>query len=172
MILLNTIPFRPYENGLDFQALIFYGFGSVIVVFILLIYYQMIPKSDLETEIKKPLISSHFLSLFSYLLVLLPTTLLFINLINIGNTFKKLDMVILCCIISLLLYFNISSKSKKSLKRQNLNNPIYQYKDILLQPKHNKVGFLESDKTTSIWVKVFVYIIVTIVVFTPFQEFI
>ncbi|WP_299672723.1 hypothetical protein [uncultured Polaribacter sp.] len=56
MIALNTIPFFPYENGLDLFGLVMFSLGSVIIISVLLLYYNKIRKSNsskdaLETPI-------------------------------------------------------------------------------------------------------------------------
>jgi hypothetical protein len=46
MIALNSFHFSPYEFGLDLFGLLCFGLGSFVVIFILNLYYNKIPKSN------------------------------------------------------------------------------------------------------------------------------
>lgn len=74
----------------------------------------------------------------------------------------------------LLFYYNIKPKIINVVKRQshNMNNPIYQSKDVLLQEISTEGNYLIAEKTTSTWVKAIIYIFIAIVIFTPFYELI
>ena len=72
-------------------------------------------------------------------------------------------------IFILSFIYNKIPKSNSSINE--LSNPIYQSKDILLQSKSNDVSFVFAEKKTSTFVKFFAFVLITIVVFTPLQEF-
>lgn len=104
MINLNSIHFTPYEFGIDFFGLVIFSLGAMVVISILLFYYNRIPKS--------------------------------------------------------------------SKKEDNLQNPIYQYNDVLLQTRVVGSNHLSVEKTTSTWVKMVLYLVIAIVIFTPFYKLI
>lgn len=90
-----------------------------------------------------------------------------------GNPLSAYDLIIftlgsLVVISILLLYYNRIPKSTKQISE--LENPIYQSKDILLQSKIEDANYLAVEKSTSFWVKVLVYIMIGIVVFTPLYK--
>lgn len=68
----------------------------------------------------------------------------------------------------LLIYYNRIPKSTKQISK--LENPIYQSKDILLQSKIEDANYLTTEKSTSLWVKALIYIMIGIVVFTPLYK--
>ena len=73
-------------------------------------------------------------------------------------------------IISMLLFY-YSKLPKSNHLITELDNPIYQTKDILLQSNSNDINFSFTEKTTSTWVKILAFIIIIFIATTPFQEF-
>jgi hypothetical protein len=72
-------------------------------------------------------------------------------------------------VISILLfYYNRIPKSNSP--KNELQTPIYQSKDILLQSNSSEINFVIAEKTTSTWVKIFAAIMIIIVAFTPLHE--
>ena len=72
-------------------------------------------------------------------------------------------------IVSILLaYYNRIPKSNSS--KTQLENPIYQTKDILLQANSLDANFLIEQKTKSTFVKVIVYILIALVALTPLYQ--
>ena len=69
----------------------------------------------------------------------------------------------------LLFYYNRIPKSNPT--KSNLDNPIYQTKDILLQSNAADANFVIAERTTSAWAKVLVIVLILYIAFTPFQEF-
>jgi hypothetical protein len=70
----------------------------------------------------------------------------------------------------LLLYYNRIPKSNHPISE--LDNPIYETKDILLQSNSADVSFVLAEKSTSTLIKVFAFVLILLMVFTPFQDFI
>lgn len=70
----------------------------------------------------------------------------------------------------LLFYYNRIPKSY--LPKEIIESPIYQSKDILLQENSIEGNYLIAEKTTSTWVKAVIYLVIAIVIFTPFYELI
>ena len=68
----------------------------------------------------------------------------------------------------LLLFYNIIPKSK-NLKSE-IDNPIYQSKDIILQSNSLNASFIIAEKTTSVWIKVITFIMIFVISFTPLYE--
>ena len=68
----------------------------------------------------------------------------------------------------LLFYYNRIPKSNSP--KNELQTPIYQSKDILLQSNSSEINFVIAEKTTSTWVKIFAAIMIIIVAFTPLHE--
>ena len=68
----------------------------------------------------------------------------------------------------LLFYYNRIPKSNSS--KSDLQNPIYQSSDILLQSNSQEINFVIPEKTTSTWVKGFVFILIFLVVITPLYQ--
>lgn len=68
----------------------------------------------------------------------------------------------------LLLYYNRIPKS--NIPKSELNNPIYQSKDILLQSSSNDANFIITQNSTSVWVKILVFILIAFVVIIPVDE--
>jgi hypothetical protein len=59
MVALNTIPFKPYEYGLDLSAILVFTFGSFIIILVLLFYYNRIPKSNTpKDKLQSPIYQS------------------------------------------------------------------------------------------------------------------
>jgi len=59
MIRLNSIPFTPYEFGLDLIGLLLFGIGSFVLISMLLFYYNRIPKSNSQkSEFQNPIYQS------------------------------------------------------------------------------------------------------------------
>jgi len=73
-------------------------------------------------------------------------------------------------IIVLILLFYYNRISKSNAQKDKLESTIYELRDILLQSKPNNAHVLMPNKTTSIWVKGFIFIIIFIVAFTPLYE--
>jgi hypothetical protein len=72
-------------------------------------------------------------------------------------------------IISMLLfYYNKISKSTNEI--DELDNPIYQSKDILLQSNGNSTNLISTQSTASTWVKVLVFILIAFVVVIPVDQ--
>jgi hypothetical protein len=70
----------------------------------------------------------------------------------------------------LLFYYNRIPKSNS--QKDELETPIYQSKDILLQSNNIEANYLIAEKTTSKWVKAIIYIFIAIIIFTPFYKLI
>ena len=68
----------------------------------------------------------------------------------------------------LLFYYNRIPKSNQP--KIELDNPIYQSTDILLQSNSADANFVIAEKTTSTWVKILVYILIAFVVIIPVDE--
>lgn len=68
----------------------------------------------------------------------------------------------------LLLYYNKIPKSNNS--KTKFDNPLYQFKDILLQSNNLDANFILAEKTTSTFTKTLVYIMILIVAFTPLYQ--
>lgn len=72
-------------------------------------------------------------------------------------------------VISILIfYYNRIPKSGKQISE--LENPIYQSKDILLQSKMGNANYLVVEKSPSILVKGLIYAMILVVVFTPLYK--
>ena len=99
------------------------------------------------------------------------STFLFIDLLN--DLVTGIDLFIIGSIIILvkyLQYLEIPKNKKVNLKRLNLDLPIYQSKDILLQEKKLGLELIPLEKTTSIWVKAIVFILIFLVTVTPLYQ--
>ncbi|WP_064966260.1 hypothetical protein [Tenacibaculum ovolyticum] len=59
---------------------------------------------------------------------------------------------------------------KSSYSTNDLERSIYQSKDILLQEYKVQAEYIPAGKTTSVWVKTIVYILVLLVAITPLFE--
>jgi hypothetical protein len=68
----------------------------------------------------------------------------------------------------LLLYYNKIPKSNHNISE--LNNPIYQTKDILLQSNSSSANLIITQSTTSTWVKVLAFILIAFVVVIPVDQ--
>jgi hypothetical protein len=72
-------------------------------------------------------------------------------------------------VISILLtYYSKIPKSNSS--KDELETPIYESKDILLQSNSLEANFIIVEKTTSTFVKVFVFILIASIAVTPLYE--
>lgn len=90
-----------------------------------------------------------------------------------GNPLSAYDLMIftlgsIVLILSLLFYYNRIPKSKSS--KNQLDTPIYESKDILLQSKIEDANYLAVEKSTSFWVKTLIYIMIGIVIFIPLYK--
>jgi len=74
----------------------------------------------------------------------------------------------LVIILALLFYYNRIPKS--NTPKDKLQSPIYQSRDLLLQSKPENTHLLLPDKTTSIRVKVFIFVIIFVVAITPLYQ--
>ena len=72
-------------------------------------------------------------------------------------------------IISILLFY-YSKISKSNNTKTELDNPIYQTKDILLQSNCNDDTLIITQSTTSTWVKVLVFILIAFVIIIPIDQ--
>ncbi|TVZ56277.1 hypothetical protein OD91_1560 [Lutibacter sp. Hel_I_33_5] len=159
------------SSSFTFMELTFFGIISFFLVSFLLWYYNNIPKSNFnENETEIELKASRLPRLILYLSIVIPSIILLIDFFNFGNLFTSFDIFMLCSVVTLILYFSITPKVKKRFKRQKLDNPIYQSKDILLQSKSLDANFIIAEKTTSIWMKIFVFVLIGIVAVTPLYE--
>ena len=70
----------------------------------------------------------------------------------------------------LVFYYDRIPKSNKS--KTELDTPIYQTKDIFLESNSANASFVLAEKSTSTWIKVFAFVLILLMVFTPFQDFI
>ncbi|WP_026775980.1 hypothetical protein [Polaribacter sp. Hel_I_88] len=68
----------------------------------------------------------------------------------------------------LLLYYNKIPKS--NTPKSEIDAPIYQSKDILLQSNNLDSNFIVAEKTTSNFTKIIVFVMIAIVVFTPLYQ--
>ncbi len=72
-------------------------------------------------------------------------------------------------IISILLfYYNRIPKSNPT--KSDLDNPIYQTKDILLQSNCNDSNLIITESATSTWVKILVFILIAFVITNPVDQ--
>ena len=72
-------------------------------------------------------------------------------------------------VISILLfYYNRIPKSNDSISE--LDNTIYQTKDVLLQSNSNNTNLIITQSTTSTWVKVLAFILIAFVVIIPVDQ--
>lgn len=72
-------------------------------------------------------------------------------------------------VISILLFY-YSKIPKSNSSKSEIQTPIYQSKDILLQSNQVDANFLIAEKTTSTWVKGFVFVLIFLVVVTPLYQ--
>ncbi|WP_405564207.1 hypothetical protein [Polaribacter sp. Asnod6-C07] len=68
-------------------------------------------------------------------------------------------------IIILGLYYNRIPESNRI--KSDLQNPIYQSKDVLFQTRLNKANYLVSEKRTSTGISLMICLIIAVVIFTP-----
>lgn len=83
----------------------------------------------------------------------------------------SLFAIISFVLISILLFY-YSKIPKSNAPKDELETPIYQSSDILLQSTSADANYLIAEKTTSFWVKAILYIMIAVVIFTPFYELI
>ncbi|OAD45459.1 hypothetical protein [Polaribacter atrinae] len=76
------------------------------------------------------------------------------------------SLVLISC---LLFYYQKIPKS--NTKKEILDNPIYPSNDILLQSNSTNVYFKIAERKTSTFVTILAGILILLVVFTPFQDF-
>lgn len=172
MISLNLVGHYHFsDNVLNGIELMFFAFISFILVSTLLFYYDKISKRNLtESEIQTETKTSRLPKLFVYLSFIIPFIILSLDFFNFGNLFTSFDAIMLCFLVTLILYFNIVPEIKKVIKKPKLDNPIYQSKDVLLQSNSLETNFIIAEKTTSTWVKGFVFILIFLVVVTPLYQ--
>tara|TARA_R110002126_G_scaffold291781_1_gene457955 strand:- start:26580 stop:26912 length:333 start_codon:yes stop_codon:yes gene_type:complete len=72
-------------------------------------------------------------------------------------------------VISILLFY-YSKIPKSNAPKDELETPIYQSTDILLQSSSADANYLVTGKTTSTWVKGFVFVLFFLVVVTPLYQ--
>lgn len=68
----------------------------------------------------------------------------------------------------LLFYYNRIPKTNQN--KTELDNPIYQTKDILFHSKCNDANLIITQSSTSIWVKILVFILIAFVVIIPIDQ--
>ena len=105
---------------------------------------------------------------------LLPTIICCFGYCYSYKTISSYDLLMFAIgalvIISILnFYYQRIPKSNNSIN--DSQNPIYQTKDILLQSNSAEASFVIAKRSTSILVKVLVFVLIFSFVFTPFQEF-
>lgn len=69
----------------------------------------------------------------------------------------------------LVFYYHKIPKSNNS--KTVLDHPIYQTKDILLKSNSANASFVFVEKTASSWIKVLAFVLIILMAFTPFQDF-
>jgi hypothetical protein len=169
LLVINCFGYKNDPNAYD---LFMFGLGSFAIISILLFYYSKIPKSNFkENDIQTERKISRLPKMILYLSILIPIIILLVDFFNFGNLFTSFDIIMLSSITAFILYSNITPEIKKLIKRPELDNPIYQTKDILLQSNSTNVSFVITERTTSIWVKVIAFVLIFSIAFTPFQEF-
>ncbi len=160
-----------WDRGLNGGELLLFAIISLFIVSILLWYYNKIPKNKFkEGDFQQERKTSRLPKLLAYLLLIIPGIILLVEFLNYGNTFSTFDIIMLSSITTLILYTNLTSKIKKVTKRSNLNNPIYQSKDIILQSNSLNASFIIAEKTTSVWIKVITFIMIIVISFTPLYQ--
>ncbi len=169
LLVINCFGYQNDPNGYD---LFMFGLGSFVVISILFFYYNKIPKSKFEEndmEIERKV--SRLPKLILYLLIIIPSIIILVDFFNFGNLFKDFDVFMLIFLTTMVLYLNISPEIKKIVYKPQLDNPIYQTKDILLQSNSADATFVIAERKMATWVKVLVFFLILIFAFTPFQEF-
>lgn len=68
----------------------------------------------------------------------------------------------------LLFYYNRIPKSNNPISE--LDNSIYQTKDILLQSSSSDANFIMTQSTTSAWVKILAFVLIAFVVIIPVDQ--
>ncbi|WP_299106257.1 hypothetical protein [uncultured Tenacibaculum sp.] len=83
------------------------------------------------------------------------------------------DLFIICSIIILVNYLKYLEKPKSnsvSLDNLELDSPLYQTNDILLQGNNLELEFKPFAERTSIWVKTIVFVLIFLVAVTPLYQ--
>ena len=160
--------FGYYDSEPNAFDLLMFALGSIVIVSMLLFYYNRIPKSNRkEDDVQVEKTISRFPKFLAYLLFIIPSTILVIEFFNFGNLFTIFDIIILSLLISLLIYSNINVDVKKNVANLKLDNPIYRSKDFILESiNHNDRLFFnkESLRASS---KIIIYSLVAIFIITP-----
>lgn len=165
LLVINCFGYKNDPNAYD---LFMFGLGSFAIISILLFYYSKIPKSNFkENDIQTERKISRLPKMILYLSILIPIIILLVDFFNFGNLFTSFDIIMLSSITAVILYLNITPEIKKLIKRPELDNPIYQTKDILLQSNRNDMNYTGVKETTSKWVKTVVYITIFLLVLFP-----
>jgi hypothetical protein len=165
ILVINCFGYQNDPNGFD---LLMFTLGALIVISILIFYYNNIPKSNFkENEIQTDRTISRWPKLLVYLLFIVPAIIMLVEFFNFGNLFTSFDIFMLSSLAALILYLNITPEIRKIVKRPRLETPIYQTKDILLQSNSGDVNYIGVKETTSKWVKAFVYITIFLLVVFP-----
>jgi len=151
------------SKSLNLEELLLFAFCSFIMVSFLLIYYRFIKKTNKSLEKKV----SGLPKFLFYLLILIPLLTKFIELFNFGNLFITFDIIVVNFFMALFLFFTLKQEVKRVIFKENLINPIYQSKDILLQSNSIDSKLLSVEQTSSIWVKMVLYFFIIVLVFTP-----
>lgn len=162
-----------YSSGtMTGGELLFVTLCFSVIISALAFYYDRIPKSNFnENDIHLERTISRWPKLLFYLLIFIPVIIQLVEFFNFGNIFTSFDVFMLCSLVALILYLNITPKIEKVLYRQELNNPIYQTKDILLQSNSADASFVMPETKTSVLVKIVAFILILFFALTPFQEF-
>jgi len=161
-----------YSSGtMTGGELLFVTLCFSVIISALAFYYDRIPKSNFnENDIQLERKTSRWPKLFVYLLFIIPAIILFIEFFNFGNLFTGFDVFMLCSLVALILYLNITPKIEKVLYRQELDNPIYQTKDVFLQSNSSSANLIITQSATSTWVKVLAFILIAFVVVIPVDQ--
>ncbi|WP_158839484.1 hypothetical protein [Polaribacter sp. L3A8] len=98
-----------------------------------------------------------------------------INCLGYQNEPNAYDLLIFglgsFVLISILLfYYNSISKSNNSSRE--LENTIYQSKDVLLQSNNSNINLIITQSTTSIWGKALVLVLIAFVIIVPVDKLI
>ena len=85
-----------------------------------------------------------------------------------GSELFLFTFISLILVSGLLWYYSKIPKNKTLISE--LDTPIYQSKDILLQENNLQGNDFPIEKTTSVWAKLLVYTLIIIVATTPLFE--
>ncbi|QNM84868.1 hypothetical protein H9W90_11780 [Polaribacter pectinis] len=86
------------------------------------------------------------------------------------NAYDLLMFALGSMVIISILNFYYNRIPKSNTLESELKNPIYDSKDVLLQSNNLNTNFIIEEKSTSIFVKMFVYILIALVVITPLYQ--